>query len=58
MHMRKAIALGERVRGEECATKVLLGKKFYFNFLFNLTAKEILPGWGLAEGMGKYGLSF
>jgi hypothetical protein len=25
LHLRKAINLGERVRGEECAAKVLLG---------------------------------
>jgi hypothetical protein len=29
--MRKAIALGERVRGEECATKALLSMSFSFN---------------------------
>jgi hypothetical protein len=34
LHMRKAIALGERVRGEECATKVLLGKTNYLSKLF------------------------
>jgi|APCry1669190327_1035288.scaffolds.fasta_scaffold14806_1 hypothetical protein len=31
----------------------------YVNFILFLNfllAKEILPGWGIAEGMGKYGL--
>jgi hypothetical protein len=32
--MRKAISLGERVRGEECATKALLSMSISFSFQF------------------------
>lgn len=36
LHMRKAIALGERVRGEEYATKDLLGKIYIFYYYISI----------------------